>query len=174
MNPAQKRNAGVVLGPRDSGQPRCPTDNQTYSSSVVTGPDRAVGPCMACKASGLGSALPCPADRSVPGRGGPERQRRPDQTGPEDAAPPRSRLPNDAVVTEDEPTLRSSWEPTALPCARSASPAVPLACQSQQSWSVPADNHGQCHGCLNLRRFLPSQVAVAPDLALGGGGRMVL
>jgi hypothetical protein len=33
---------------------------------------------------GQGSALPCPAGRSVPGRGGPERRRRPrpDGTGP--------------------------------------------------------------------------------------------
>jgi hypothetical protein len=40
--------------------------------------------CMACKGSRLGSALPCPAGRSVPGRGGPERRRRPrpDGTGP--------------------------------------------------------------------------------------------
>jgi hypothetical protein len=39
---------------------------------------------MACKGSRLGSALPCPAGRSVPGRGGPERRRRPrpDGTGP--------------------------------------------------------------------------------------------
>jgi hypothetical protein len=35
--------------------------------------------------SRLGSALPCPAGRSVPGRGGPERRRRPrpDGTGPD-------------------------------------------------------------------------------------------
>ena len=39
---------------------------------------------MACKGSRLGSALPCPAGRSVPGRGGPERRwrPRPDGTGP--------------------------------------------------------------------------------------------
>jgi hypothetical protein len=38
--------------------------------------------------SRLGSALPCPADRSVPGRGGPERRRRPRPDGTE----PRSVL----------------------------------------------------------------------------------
>jgi hypothetical protein len=39
---------------------------------------------MACKGSRLGSASPCPAGRSVLGRGGPERRRRPrpDATGP--------------------------------------------------------------------------------------------
>jgi hypothetical protein len=39
---------------------------------------------LACKGSRPGSALPCPAGRSVPGRGGPERRRRPrpDGTGP--------------------------------------------------------------------------------------------
>ena len=36
---------------------------------------------MACKGSRLGSALPCPAGRSVPGRGGPERRRRPRPDG---------------------------------------------------------------------------------------------
>ena len=35
----------------------------------------------ACKRSRLGSALPCPAGRSVPGRGGPERRRRPRPDG---------------------------------------------------------------------------------------------
>jgi hypothetical protein len=39
---------------------------------------------LACKRSRPGSALPCPAGRSVPGRGGPERRGRPrpDGTGP--------------------------------------------------------------------------------------------
>jgi hypothetical protein len=37
----------------NSGQPRCPTDNQTYSSSAVIGGDRAAGPYMACKGSGV-------------------------------------------------------------------------------------------------------------------------
>jgi hypothetical protein len=36
---------------------------------------------MACKGSRLGSALPCPAGRSVPGRGGPERRGRPRPDG---------------------------------------------------------------------------------------------
>ena len=40
---------------------------------------------MACKGSRLGSALPCPAGRSVPGRGGPERRSVRDRTGPEPA-----------------------------------------------------------------------------------------
>jgi hypothetical protein len=31
----------------------------------------------------------------------------------------------------------------------------------------PADTHGQCHGCLKLRRSLPPQVTTPPDLALG-------
>jgi hypothetical protein len=53
--------------------------------------------------SRLGSTLPCPAGRSVPGRRGPERRGVRDQTGPKGAAAPRSRLANDAVVAEDEP-----------------------------------------------------------------------
>ena len=36
---------------------------------------------MACKGSRLVSTLPCPAGRSVPGRGGPERRRRPRPDG---------------------------------------------------------------------------------------------
>jgi hypothetical protein len=35
-------------------------------------------------------------------------------------------------------------------------------------WS-PADNHGQRHGGLDLRRSLPSQVTDQPDLALQAG-----
>jgi hypothetical protein len=34
-----------------------------------------------------------------------------------------------------------------------------------------ADNHGQHHDAYDLRRFLPSQVTILPDLALGAGGR---
>ena len=37
--------------------------------------------CMVCKGSRLSSALPCPAGRSVPGAGGPERRRRPRPDG---------------------------------------------------------------------------------------------
>jgi hypothetical protein len=65
----------------NSGQPRCPTGNQTCSLSPVMGRDGAVGPYMACKCSRLGSALPCLAGRSLPGRGGPERRRRPRPDG---------------------------------------------------------------------------------------------
>jgi hypothetical protein len=32
-----------------------------------------------------------------------------------------------------------------------------------------ADNHGQRHGALDLRRFPTSQVTTSPDLALGAG-----
>jgi hypothetical protein len=53
-----KRHGRIVAGPywgRDTaathGQPRCPTVNQTYSSSAVTGRDGAAGPYMACKRS---------------------------------------------------------------------------------------------------------------------------
>jgi hypothetical protein len=53
-------------------------------------------------------------------------------------AAPRSRLANDAVVTEDGPQPFSYWEPTALRRALSSSPAVPLACHSQQSRPVPS------------------------------------
>jgi hypothetical protein len=37
----------------NNGQSRCPTDNQTYSSSAIIGRDRAAGPYMACKGSGV-------------------------------------------------------------------------------------------------------------------------
>jgi hypothetical protein len=50
-----------------------------------------------------GSALPCPAGRSVPGRGGPERRRRPRPDGTGRAAAPHSRLAHETVVTEDGP-----------------------------------------------------------------------
>jgi hypothetical protein len=36
----------------NNGQPRCPADSQTYSSSAVIGRDGAAGPYMACKGSG--------------------------------------------------------------------------------------------------------------------------
>jgi hypothetical protein len=98
--------------PVGSGQPPC-------SSSAVIGHDGATVPYMACKGHSLDR--PCrarPADRSLVAEdrsaGGVR-----DRTGPKDAAEPPSRLANDAVVTEDEPHPRSSWEPTAPPCARS-------------------------------------------------------
>jgi hypothetical protein len=47
------------------------------------------------------STLPCPAGRSVPGRGGPERRRRPRPDGTGRAAAPHSRLAHETVVTED-------------------------------------------------------------------------
>jgi hypothetical protein len=50
-----------------------------------------------------GSALPCPAGRSVPGRGGPERRRHPRPDGTGRAAAPHSRLAHETVVTEDGP-----------------------------------------------------------------------
>jgi hypothetical protein len=40
----------------NNGQPRCPTDNQTCSSSAVMRRDGAAGPSMACKGSEPGSA----------------------------------------------------------------------------------------------------------------------
>ena len=49
------------------------------------------------------STLPCPAGRSVPGRGGPERRRRPRPYGTGRAAAPHSRLAHETVVTEDGP-----------------------------------------------------------------------
>jgi hypothetical protein len=57
-----------------SGQPESQVDSRI-------GRDQRNGPYMACKGSRLGSALPCPAGRSVPGRGGPERRRRPRPDG---------------------------------------------------------------------------------------------
>jgi hypothetical protein len=55
-----KRQGRIVAEPywaRDTavthGQPWCPADNQTYSSSAVFGRDRAAGPYMACKGSGV-------------------------------------------------------------------------------------------------------------------------
>jgi hypothetical protein len=35
----------------------------------------------------------------------------------------------------------------------------------------PADTHGQCHGCLNLRPSFPPQVTAPAELALQAGGR---
>jgi hypothetical protein len=35
----------------------------------------------------------------------------------------------------------------------------------------PADTHGRCHGCLNLRPSFPPQVTALPELALQAGGR---
>ena len=46
----------------NNGQPRCPTDNQTCSSSAVMRRDGAAGPYMACKGS------PARIDPAVPGR----------------------------------------------------------------------------------------------------------
>ena len=101
--------AGAVVGPRTGvthGQSRCLADNRTYSSSAVTGGDGATGPYMACKGSRLESALPCPAGRSVPGRGGPERRRRPRPDGTD----PRSALgpwPTGTTGHERSPTVTS-------------------------------------------------------------------
>jgi hypothetical protein len=36
----------------------------------------------------------------------------------------------------------------------------------------PADTHGQCHGCLNLRPSFPPQVTALSDLALQQGSRV--
>jgi hypothetical protein len=61
----------------NNGQPRCPTDNQTCSSSAVMRRDGAAGPYMACKGSGvqIPSAPPgttpwqvTRSGRSAPGR----------------------------------------------------------------------------------------------------------
>jgi hypothetical protein len=74
-----------------SGHQRYPADTHGHSKAAVglganslTCGGGGARNCMACKGSTLGSTLPCPAGRSVPGRGGPERRRRPrpDGTGP--------------------------------------------------------------------------------------------
>jgi hypothetical protein len=71
-----------------SGHQRYPADNHGHfekldglGSTALTWGGGGPRNCMACKGSRLGSALPCPAGRSVPGRGGPERRRRPRPDG---------------------------------------------------------------------------------------------
>ena len=77
-----------------SGPQRTPTDNPTaaMSCAVHSLAEVATPPDLALQAGGRWVdaciGLPCPAGRSVPGRGGPERRRRPrpEGTGPTGAA----------------------------------------------------------------------------------------
>jgi hypothetical protein len=53
-NPGRmRRPAWAAVGPRDSGQSRCFTDNRTGSLAAIIGGDGAAGPYMACKGSGV-------------------------------------------------------------------------------------------------------------------------
>jgi hypothetical protein len=65
-------NPGYLRTARCGGSPARTPLTCTRSGTV---------PSMACKGSRFGSALPCPAGRSAPGRGGPERRRRPRPDG---------------------------------------------------------------------------------------------
>jgi hypothetical protein len=79
-----RNSAGAVLGPRASGHSRSTTVTSGQSNPQLhshIGRHWVAGPYMACKCSRLGSALPCLAGRSLPGRGGPERRRRPRPDG---------------------------------------------------------------------------------------------
>jgi hypothetical protein len=96
LMPTAARPATVVLTGRAttvpfttdaSGCKRTPTDNPTAAMTCAV---RSLArwrscPIWLCKQevgwSRLASALPCPAGRSVPGRGGPERRRRPRPDG---------------------------------------------------------------------------------------------
>jgi hypothetical protein len=86
------------------GQPRCPADNQTRSSSAVIGRGGAAGPYMACKGSGV--QIPsAPPQVNRPIRPRPSRNRRPQAAdgqqlcsalgaiGSSRAAAPRASLP---------------------------------------------------------------------------------
>jgi hypothetical protein len=84
-----------------------------------------------------GSALPCPAGRSVPGRGGPERRRRPrpDGTGRAAASPP-GLLPTRRWSPRTGLTLRSRRSQRRHGVRGLSSLAVPQACHSQRSLPV--------------------------------------
>jgi hypothetical protein len=85
-------------------------------------------PSMACKGSRLGSALPCPAGRSVPGRGGPERRRRP---RPDGTAP--SVRPGSVAHRDHRGTSGHLRAPTAKRNHRSASLQVRQLAQRGQA-----------------------------------------
>jgi hypothetical protein len=76
--------------------------------------------------------------------------------------------------------LRTGLAPTVevqargAPVPGSSSSAVPPACLHSGPGRSRADNHGQCESGLDLRRSLPSQVTVPPDLAWGAGSSVQL
>jgi hypothetical protein len=81
-------------------------------------------------------------------------------------------LPTWQLVTEDGPHPPAELLPSpprSVP-RRPRRPCHYRAIQSGPDRS-PADNHGQCHGGPDLRRFDLWQVTRAPDLALQAGGR---
>jgi hypothetical protein len=114
------------------------------------------------------SALPCPAGRSVPGRGGPERRRRPRPYGTgrrcraaSAACQRRGWLPRTASP------FGQSWSQQRHAVPMSSSPAVPLSCHSQESRAVPS---GQPR--TTPRRSRPAAIPVSPrsDPARSGFG----
>jgi hypothetical protein len=88
--------------------------------------------------------------------------------------PPRlQRLAHAAVVTSDGSHPMVKVDPAATGFTKVVlGPCHYRAIHSGHDRSR-ADNHGQRHGALDLRRFPTSQVTTSPDLALGAGGRFV-
>jgi hypothetical protein len=106
------------------------------------------------------STLPCPAGRSVPGRGGPERRRRPRPTGPNELLRRLQRLGPGQWSPRTDLALRSrtSQRRQAIR-GRTHRPCHQRAIRSSQC-RFPADNAGQCHGRLNLHHSLPPSMSL--------------
>jgi hypothetical protein len=112
----------------NSGQSRCPTDNQTGSSSAVIGRDGAAGPYMACKGSQNRVPLAPPArdrrQRVWPASMAATSSRQ--NAGMSGATQPHTRLPSRKAGSRDPPNVPINHELMWLPAAH-ADGAVTIA-----------------------------------------------